>query len=200
MAWEIYTDSFDNNINEFKAALKEVLNQDIEKLGVWDFSGVVDVLEEYGDDVAQYVNKYIEARKGHLGAVEEQDHMFGRKIRNAILLNAIRDEKKQISKDKDLDDILYKISFQKSWGADDMDYLVNATTEDISKWMLSRPSDLVEKIRDGLLFFEHLQGSNPQDNSRYQSIANKAKEALKHVAALNSLNAKRVKNIYGVDV
>ena len=199
-AWEIYTDSFDNNIDEFKVALKEVLNQDIGKLGIWDFSGVIDVLEEYGDDVTKYVNEYVIARKGHLGAIDEHDHMFGHKIKNELLIRAIHDEKNRIGKDKDLDAILQKISFNKSWGPDDLDYLVNASTDDITKWMLSRPSDLVEKIRGGFLFFAQLQGSNPQDTSRYHSIANKAKDALKRVAAQNSLNAKRVMNIYGVDI
>ena len=66
--------------------------------------------------------------------------------------------------------------------------------------MLSSPSNQLRKVKNGLLFFRKLQTDNSDNAKKYRAIANNAISSLKKIAALNAFNAKRVKNIYGIDI
>jgi hypothetical protein len=47
-AWDIYADSFDDNLDQLKSTIRDILESDLSKISLWDFSQSIDLLEEYG--------------------------------------------------------------------------------------------------------------------------------------------------------
>ncbi len=59
-AWDIYSGSFADNLEEFKAEIKSILDKNIDKIKLYDFASAVDVLSEFGEVVDEYIDKYAE--------------------------------------------------------------------------------------------------------------------------------------------
>ena len=69
-AWDIYSESFSDNLNDFKNSLKEVINEDMPRLSLSDFSSAVDILEEFGEDITQFVNSYVQCHAASLSSID----------------------------------------------------------------------------------------------------------------------------------
>lgn len=198
-AWEIYSSSFEDNKDLFVNEIEAVLKKDIDKIGIWDFSSGIDVLVEFGNDVSELVKKYIGANKEILSKINPEDHTFGKKIHNAVLLKAIKDEKKK-HENINIDNVVTKIAEQRGWNPEDINFLTSATEEDIYHWMKSNPDNIVTKIQSGLQLFDNLGNSNPEDAKKFKIISENTKKALKKIASENDFNRKRIKLIYKIEV
>ena len=47
-AWDIYSGSFADNLNDFKAEIKSILSENLDKIKLYDFASAIDVLSEFG--------------------------------------------------------------------------------------------------------------------------------------------------------
>lgn len=198
-AWDIYSDSFKDNIEEFKSELHSIIKSDIDKINLNDFSSAIDVLEEYGEDVTEYIEEYIKIHKDVLKNVDPRDSWSIRRIKHAGFVDRI-DKLREQSKNLTIDEVALKIAINSGWNPEDIEFLGSLCVDDYYKWMMSSPEDITTKIRGGLLTFRNLQTSNEEDRVKFGRITTNVVEALKKVASTNDLNRKRVKYIYEVDI
>jgi hypothetical protein len=198
-AWDIYADSFDDNMEQLKSAVRDVLNTDLSKITLWDFSQSIDLLEEYGDDVNGYIEKYIALNSKELASIDPEDFWGVRKIKNSLLETKIQ-ELRNSSKVFNIDDVLNGIVEKQGWGREEVEFLSSLTEERIYEWMMSKPDRIVSKIRKGLFLFQGFSSNNEEENKKYKTIADNTTAALVRIAKQNPLNRKRVKFIYRIEV
>ncbi|EKU96249.1 hypothetical protein Lepto7375DRAFT_0234 [Leptolyngbya sp. PCC 7375] len=198
-AWDIYADSFEDNIEHLKSAIQDILNADLSKISLWDFSQSIDLLEDYGDDVSDYIEKYIALNSQELASTNPEGFWSVRKIKNSILETKIQ-ELRSSSKIFNIDDILNEIVKKQGWGREEVEFLSSLTEERIYEWMMSKPDRIVSKIRKGLFLFQGLTSNNEEEHRKYKAIADNTTAALVRIAKQNPLNRKRVKFIYKIDV
>lgn len=198
-AWDIYADSFEDNVEQLKSAIREILDADLSKISLWDFSQSIDLLEEYGDDVNNYIEKYIDLNSQELASTDPEDFWGVRKIKNSLLETRIQ-ELRNNSKIFNIDDVLNEIVEKQGWGREEVEFLSSLTEERIYEWMMSKPDRIVSKIRQGLFLFQGVTSNNEEENQKYKAIADNTTAALVRIAKQNPLNRKRVKFIYKIDV
>lgn len=198
-AWGIYADSFDDNIEQLKSAVRDILDADLSKITLWDFSQSINLLEEYGDDVNDYIEKYIALNSEELASTNPEDFWGVRKIKNSLLDSKIQ-EIRNSSKVFNIDDVLNEIVEKRGWGREEVEFLSSLTEERIYEWMMSKPDRIVSKIRKGLFLFQGISSNNEEENQKYKTIADNTTAALIRIAKQNPLNRKRVKFIYRVEV
>jgi len=200
-AWDIYSDSFDDNLDQLKSTIRDILESDLNKISLWDFSQSIDMLGEYGDDVNSYIDKYVSLHANELANTDSEDFSSIRKIKNALLeskVQELRDSSKVFN--INVNDILDGIVKNQEWSREDINFLSSLTEGDVYEWMMSKPDRIVSKIRKGLLTFKGLNSNNEKESQNYKTIADTTTAALIRVAKLNPLNRKRVRFIYRIEI
>ncbi len=193
-AWEIYSESFSDNLDEFKNSLKDIINEETPRLGLSDFSSAVDILEEFDEDTTAFIDSYV---KCHFDSSSDVDPWNLRRIKSEYLKNEIK-KLGNDSKNYNLDDISKKIAVNSSWNQEDVEFLNSLTKEDYLDWMRGDPEDIVTKIRGGLFMFRTIK-SNGHEQQKYKNIYDNVISALKEIASENELNKYRVRLIYEVE-
>jgi hypothetical protein len=197
--WNIYSDSFNDNLDQFKAELRNILESDLDRIPLWEFSEIIDLLEEYDEDVSSYVQKYVKLQINVLTNTVLEDFLFGRKI-NSNLKSRIQ-EFRDIKKPFSIDDVLSRIIERQGWSQAEINFLSSLTEDEIYEWMMSSPEHLVQKVRQGLFQFKEFKsGSDDRETRQYQAIYSNTEAALIRIAKQNPFNEKRVKYIYGIGV
>lgn len=196
-AWDIYTNSFEDNLEEFKNSLIGGL-EDLARVSLGDFSSAIDTLSDFGVDVSEYVSEYLMVHKDSLRNIDRTHPMrFGR-IKNPALRKGI-DELIEKGKSFSIDEVAEKIATQHGWNPDDITYLRSLSKEDFKAWMKSSPENMNVKIKGGLLMFRNLQTSNQEEQERYTKIVENVEAALREIASENDFNYRRIKNIYEIE-
>jgi len=198
-AWNIYTDSFDNNLKHLLSAIRGILEADLSKISLFDFSQSIDLLEEYKEDVNSYVYKYLDIHAKELANADPEDFSSVRLIKNTLLQSKV-EELREKARDLNINDILNRIVKNEGWGREEINFLSSLTENEIYEWMMSNPDRIVSKIRKGLLLFKGLNSNNEEEFQKYKIIADNTTAALIKIAKQNPLNRKRVKFIYGIKV
>lgn len=196
-AWDIYSESFSDNLNDFKNALTEIINEDISRLSLSDFSSAVDILEEFGEDITDFVSSYVQCHADSLSNIDPRHSWDLGRFKCQLLKDKIECLHNN-SKSHNLDDISLKIAVNRGWNPEDIEFLNSLTKDDYVKWMKENPENLVTKVRGGLLTFRDLQSSGG-DQDKYTNISHNVISALKEIASENELNKYRVRAIYGVE-
>jgi hypothetical protein len=197
-AWGIYSDSFEDNLPEFIAALKEILKEDIAKLTLSQFSQTIDILVEFGECVSEYIETYIELHIESLKEIDPYDSWDMENIKNHDLQSAIskiHDEVKKLN----IDEVAERIAVNKGWNPEDINFLSSLDKADFYTWIKSNPDKLTKKVRSGLLIFKKMGTSDPSDKKKFEKITSNVIAALKDISGENVLNQKRIKNIYSVE-
>jgi hypothetical protein len=198
-AWNIYTDSFDDNIEQLKSTIRDILEADLGKVTLWDFSLSIDLLEEYGDDISTYIDKYVSFHSDQLANIDPDDFLAFGKIKNTLLnskIQELRDDRGIF----DINSVLDSIVKNQGWSQEDVKFLSSLTVDSIYEWMMSKPDRITSKIKRGLLKFKSLNSNDEKESQNYKTIADRATVALIRIAKLNQLNKNRVKSIYGIEV
>jgi len=196
-AWNIYSDSFDDNVEDLRSAFRDILETSLDKINLWAFSQAIDWLEEY-ENVSEYIDRYLSINKEKLNNIDRDNFGLSERLKNSLLWTKIK-EIQDTNRNPTIDGILDKIAARQGWGQEDIDFLSHLTTDEIYKWMKSSPDRMVPKIRTGLLLFKGMTPNNNEEANKYQDITEKTTDALKKIAQENGLNRKRVKFIYGVE-
>lgn len=195
--WDLYSDSFSDNLDEFLERLRSIIEREIEFVSVSDFSSAVSMLEEFGCDVVDIIKKYVEVHGESLANSGFSNSLVFSRIKNAELkgrIEAIQNKGKELT----IDEIALKIAVQRGWSSEDIEYLCSLGPNDYKDWMKSNPNDLVTKVRSGLLTFRNMQASHDQE--KYTAITENVVSALQDIAQENELNRRRVKFLYQVEV
>lgn len=196
-AWGIYHDSFSDNCNEFVLALKCVLDNDLQSIGLSDFSSAIEMLRELGEDVEEYTDSYV---KAHYDSFKDDA------LSSSLTLDRVKDgrlrtkviEAAKSGRNYTIDEVALRIATDRSWHREDIVYLHSLTIDDFVEWLHSNPAQLTLKLRSGLLMFRDLATPGDQDASMYRSIAVNVVQALKVISSENGFNLIRVKNMYGL--
>ncbi|MGF0335117.1 P-loop NTPase fold protein [Ectopseudomonas toyotomiensis] len=196
-AWDIYSESFSDNLNDFKNALTEIINEDMSRLSLSDFSSAVDILEEFGEDITDFVSSYVQCHADSLSNIDPRHSWDLGRFKCQLLKDKI-EYLHNNSKSHNLDDVSLKIAVNRGWNPEDIEFLNSLTKDDYVKWMKENPENLVTKVRGGLLTFRDLQSSG-SDQDKYTNISHNVISALKEIASENELNKYRVRAIYGVE-
>lgn len=197
MAWDIYSESFSDNLTDFKNSLKGIINEDMSRLSLSDFSSAVDILEKFGEDITGFVNNYVQCHADSLSNIDPRYSWDLERFKCQILKDKIQDLHNN-NKNHNLDDVSLKIAVNSGWNPEDIEFLNSLTKDDYVNWMKSNPEDLVTKVRGGLLTFRNIQ-SMGSDQGKYNNISDNVISALKEIASENELNKYRVRAIYGVE-
>ncbi len=196
-AWDIYTNSFENNLKKFIDALKDILNEDIAILEWHGFSQNINILQEFGEDVSGYVKSYVKLKPEELKKIDPSDPWDMDRIKNEELKDAIYKIHEE-NKDFNIDDIAEKIALSQGWDDEDVDFLSSRKKSDFYTWMKEPSENLMRKVV-GLLKFRSMDGSQ-SGNEKFKRIDSNIRGALLDIAGENPLNKKRVKNLCGVDL
>ena len=196
-AWDIYSDSFKDNFQEFIDALKEILKEDIAKLRLSDFSSAIDILEEFEECTSSYIESYTELHKESLKDINPKDSWDMERVKSRGLQAAISKVREEV-KSFNIDDVAEKIAVHRGWNPEDIDFLSSLDKEDFHAWMKGNPEKLTKKVRNGLLAFRNLRITNHADKEKIDKITSNVIGALKDIAGENIFNQKRIKNIYSV--
>lgn len=201
IAWDIYSNSFKDNLSEFLDIINDLIKEEIEYLKLFDFANAIDVLEEYGQSVEGYVDSYLKAHTATLSKYDIVDRFHGHEIRNERLKAGILElTKSETESNLSIDKITEKIGKIQGWNPIELAYLDALSAEEIFSWMMSNPVDLRIKVIDGLLFFRELSGTNEIDTKTYRNIAYKTEQALLKVSKTTALNKKRVELFFGINL
>ncbi len=196
-AWDIYRDSFKDNLAEFIIALKNILKEDMDNLKLSYFSSIITPLEEFGDEsVLIYIEDYVERHKESLKNIDLGSWDVER-IKNEDLKAKIYEIYKE-NKNFNIDDVVERIAEHQSYGSEDVNFLSSLDKEDFRAWMKGSPENLVKKIKKGLFIFRGSGGHPSQEE--VNRINSNVKDALKDIAKENALNKKRVKHIYEIEL
>ena len=196
-AWDIYSESFSDNLNDFKNSLIDIINEETPRLGLSEFSSAVDILEEFGEDTNKFIDSYVQHHSDSLSGIDPRHSWDLGRFKSQYL----KDEIKRLhnnTKNHNLDDVSKKIAVNRGWNPEDIVFLNSLTKDDYLKWMRGNPEDMVTKVRGGLLTFRNLQSSG-DDQHKYENIANNVIFALKEIASENELNKYRVRAIYEIE-
>ena len=197
-AWVIYSGSFDDNLTDFIAAIKAVIENDIGRLGLSDFSSAINILDEFDVDISEYIKNYITIHKDSLKEIDPHDSWEIEKIKTKVFRDSIV-ELNQDSKNYNIDEVAERIAINRGWNQDDIDFLASLTQKDFYDWMKSNPDNLTKKARSGLLTFRNVHASNENDQEKYSKINGNVIGALKDIASENEFNRRRIKYIYEIE-
>lgn len=196
--WNKYTDTFAENQSEIISSFKSVLDRHSDKIRVGEFSAALDMLAEFGEDVAPYIDRYIALHSAALASMDRHDFSITRRISYKPLLDRIKEVQAERSS-LDIDQVAMKIAVNQGWNPEDIDFLVSISTDEFYQWIKGDPADLPTKLRGGLLFFGNLQGGNPEDSKKYTVIYENVTAAMRMLASDSPLNRRRLKTMYSIN-
>ncbi len=195
-AWDIYTDSFEDNYAEFIGILENILKEDMDKIEVSDFDSIINAIERFKEDgILDYIENYVELHKESLKNMD-LNSLAVDMIKNKYLKEKIYKICKE-NKPLNIDGVTERIAEHRAWNTEDVDFLSLLDKEYFRAWMKSNPKNLVNKIRRGLFIFRN-SGENPSQE-KVDRINSNVKGALLDIASENDINKRRVKYIYGVE-
>ncbi|MGY4877364.1 P-loop NTPase fold protein [Vreelandella aquamarina] len=195
-AWALYSESFDDNLDEFLRNLRKTLTEEILHISLSDFGSAIAIMEEFGQDVADLVESYIEKHTETLANVDPHHPFVFNHVKNSAIKNKI-EELRESNRVRSIDEIALKIALERAWNPEDIDYLASLDSHDYKAWMKSSPDDLVTKVRSGLLTFRNMRSSSNEE--QYQKVSEAVITALKEIASENEFNRRRIKYIYQVE-
>jgi hypothetical protein len=196
-AWNLYTNSFANNQAEIVSALRAALTKDFDKFSVSEFAGALEMLSDFGEDVASLVETYVASHAAELASMDQHDTFLTRRVTFKPLLERIRTVQAPRT-NLDIDQVAMRIAVQRGWNPEDIDFLASLSSDDLCNWMRGNPPDLPTKIRSGLLFFRDLQGGGAEESRKYSQIYERTKTALVQLGAESPLNKKRIQHLYEI--
>lgn len=198
-AWNIYSDSFDDNLDAFISDLRGVLESDISRISLSDFSSSVSVLEDFGEDVSVYIKEYLDLHGEELKSKSSSFNWTVRRIESPSLSAALREFGKS-SVLMDLDQVTTRLVENNGWNAEDVNFLSSLDVEDYLLWMKGAPGNMHLKIVSGLYQFNDLGSHNESETAKFKKISDSVRGALLLISNENDFNRMRVNNLYKVNI
>jgi hypothetical protein len=188
-AWELYHNSFENNVDLFLDRLFESAIANINNIHPANMNSTVTFLREFGrnEEYNALISKYVQTNPNAILNLDKYERNFW-DITDKGLLEALKQETVETLPKKDLSQILASIYKTKNYSDDDLTFLMQSTTEEFYAVFISATGEAKNSTIKGALYF----GSQDKEDEKALSIFNKSVSALKKIALTNPLNAKRV--------
>lgn len=198
-AWESYHNNFKNNEEEVVEQVFEAHKRWVKYVSLLDLQVTVGLLRglkrnDLADEAIEY---YIEQRRGETKLFDLQKYPFSGDITDEAIINRFTETFESISdiKNRNLEEVVSKISEKNSWSREDEQVLATATVEDYYKLFKSIEGSQLSKNINACLNFGRLGNTTEQQ----KEISNKAIAALKMIGKESTINKLRVKR-YGIVV
>ncbi|MCY7369164.1 MAG: KAP family NTPase [Chamaesiphon sp.] len=198
-AWDLYLDSFADNKHEIIRSFQSILSKYIDKIHVREFSQILVMLNDLGEDVNGHMEKYLELHQEEISNVNIRDLSIFEGVNFEPLMDRIKSIKIK-SNNIDIDRVAMKIATERGWYPEDIEFLASITQDEFYQWIKGNPANLMTKLKSGLLFFDNGGGSSEEDNEKYELIVENVKGAITKCASENSLNLKRASTIYKINI
>jgi hypothetical protein len=200
-AWAPYSNSFDDNEEGFIEGLLKAFRANIEILTPRDLQSVVDLLRqlERAGDADALVDEYFERRNSasDIQALKRIDKStFSDDIKDEYLIDKLREALKPAEKDtRTLAEVVRPMALTEGWSIDDVRHMNSFSVDDYYKFFKSESGErLYWCVKKCLDFAEH-----KGDNGTYESVGEKAKQALLKIAGESNFQRIRIKTIYKLE-
>lgn len=197
--WKKYSDTFADNRSEIINSFNEILKKHADKLSISEFSGAIDMLIHFGEDVTSHVDKYISVNDTEITRTDIKNNLLARGGSNNPLLKKIKEVQIETTK-FNIDQLAMKVAINRGWNPDELNFLASITADEIYNWIKTNPTQLPEKLQGGLLFFGTIQSSDDNASRKFKSIYENTKTALEKIASESDLNKMRVEKIYRINI
>lgn len=195
--WSMYHESLSNNEVEFIEKLKNVIEGESKNISLNEFDEIICILKDFEIDCTPYIDTYFSEIHDKINFTDKRLTYRLRKIRDNDIKSRLNEQMKLIrSYECNISAIAKKLSESNSFNPEDIHYLSSLSVNDFVIWMRERGNGVVDEIREGLFMLQGIQG----DNSVYEQIIQKVKEALILIASESKINYLRVKNIFNIDI
>ncbi|SFB12463.1 hypothetical protein SAMN04515620_11962 [Collimonas sp. OK607] len=197
--WSLYSESFADNQVEIVRTFKSVLSKEADKLNLSEYASALEMLSELGEDVDELMENYVTLHETQFVNMDRHDTSVARRVSYKPLIDRIKTIQAPRN-DQDIDQVCMKIATTQGWNPEDIDFLCSVTQDEFVAWIKTNPTDLSTKLRSGLLFFGDLQSSDPDATKKHKLIYGNVRAAIRKIASESSINQKRAKVMYGIDV
>lgn len=196
-AWNIYHDSFQDDAEEFAAALKKSIVENAIVISRQNLSTAVAFLKRLGyeDDIHQVIDGYVAARKDEKEFWTEKSDTFRFGPEDPDVTAAFDAKAAEFDEGLELEAVLADIVRNRGWSDDLLAYIDRNSEEDFFQILKKSRGNDLHCIARGLTYFVNI--ANP--NAVMQSISTKATAALRRIGMESELNRLRVGK-YGVEI
>lgn len=196
-AWLFYIESFNNNENEVVSKLYDVSKSNLKHMSPSELDAIVDFLRELNkNDLAdEIIDLFINERKNE-NIFSINTSFIRNRIKDKTIIEKFANLNQQYIEDKTLANGLEKIAGKNGWNPEDIEILINASTDDYYNHFKSQKGAKLSLHVNTCLEFGRFTGD---DSEKLKKIAEKAALALKKIGKENILNAMRVRS-YGIEI
>jgi hypothetical protein len=201
-AWAPYSNSFDDDEEEFINGLLKAFRANIEILSPRDLQSVVDLLRqlERTGDVDALVDEYFARRNSpnDIEALKKLDKStFSDDIKDEYLILKLRETLEPAKTDtRTLAEVVRPMALTEGWSIDDVRHMNSFSVDDYYNFFKSERGDrLYWCVKKCLDFAEH-----KGDNGTYESVGEKAKRALLRISGESNFQRIRIKTIYKLEL
>lgn len=199
-AWDIYNNSFNDNVEEFTEKLTNSAIEliEVDSISIGEINSTYSVLVELKkDNLAQSViDKYISIIKEY-----NENYFFDQTInsgrdlhenvKNLIIIHAKENETKNT-----FESVLDGVAFKMGWGGDVIDFLQSKTEDEFYEFLSQANTELLKRHIDFCLRL----GKSNNPSKEHLMISEKMKNALVRIGKTNELNRMRVERIYNLRI
>ncbi|EAN9128960.1 hypothetical protein EQV89_24965, partial [Salmonella enterica] len=195
--WSMYHDSLSSNEDEFIDELKSVIENESTNIPLSEFDEIICILKDFEIDCTSYIDAYFLEIHNKIDITDKRFSYRLRKIRDTDIKSRLAEKARLLKKyECNISAVAKKLAESNSFNPEDIHYLSSLSVDDFVRWMRERGNGVVDEIREGLFM---LQGM-PGDDSVYEQITLKVKEALVIIASESKINYLRVKNMFNIDI
>ncbi|EIP3949439.1 hypothetical protein LSB85_001206 [Salmonella enterica] len=195
--WSMYHDSLSSNEDEFIDELKSVIENESKNIPLSEFDEIICILKDFEIDCTSYIDAYFLEIHNKIDITDKRFSYRLRKIRDTDIKSRLAEKARLLKKyECNISAVAKKLAESNSFNPEDIHYLSSLSVDDFVRWMRERGNGVVDEIREGLFM---LQGM-PGDDSVYEQITLKVKEALVIIASESKINYLRVKNMFNIDI
>jgi hypothetical protein len=195
-AWGLYHNSFENNEAEFVRELVSSFRTNMEYLSPMNLSGAAEALREFGhgEEADKLVDEYVASRRGNPKLFDLNSYPFRGDIRDPYVLQKFEEVLSNTEETRTLSEVLQRLVAKNGWGTEDEIFLSSRSVGEYYEFFKQQNSEELHHYVKRCLEF----GSYSNATDRQQSIAERAREALRRIAKESTINRMRVEKIYGV--
>lgn len=194
IAWGVYRDSFDNNQSDIIDSLYQSFLGNFKSIAPNNLDNLVCFLREFGENskASHIIDVYIDGRGDELDLFNVGSRSLFGALEDGELVDKFNGffYAKKSQQRGSLSEVLLRISNDRSWGNEDIDYLCSVFIEDYYHVFKTVRGDDLYKVVNGALLFGGIHGKNEE----YRVIDNKVKWALTIISYESEINKRRVGN------
>jgi hypothetical protein len=195
-AWNIYSNSFNDNEEEFINKLSKEFIFHLPNMTLSHLQASVSIFRElnYEDVADNIISEFFKYHSEDIAAIDRSHITFTRTVYDPKIVSYLQDIWQLTRINLTLKEAVHLFSFKDGWNDEEMSVLLSAEIEDFYKLFKNENSEnLYFYIKGCLRFLEFSDDS-------YRQIGLKAKAAIQKIAAESRINRIRIANLYNINI